>query len=259
VYICFFLSVFIKMSGLPKICLLIIYSSNTNYDKMLKVQQSYYKNFQAQITYYFIKFREQIDDIMINEETKFIYIKGQEGIMNILKKTLIAMEYVTKTHEFDFLIRTNISTVVDIYNLGDFLNRIPKTKYYGGGHILELKWGTNYSLFGTVYAQGTGIILSRDIVEDMCQNQDKLEYNIIDDVSIGRYIKKYHNDIFEATNKYSNQVAPHIGCKCHKITDDPDILKTVVFFRNRTMCKRGDDILEMQKKIKEILEKRKFF
>jgi hypothetical protein len=227
---------------------------------MLKLQQAYYKNFENDIVYYFIQFREdQIQDIVINSDTHFIYIKGKEGIMNILKKTTIAMDYVLKNHDFDFLVRTNISTITDVYNLGDFLTQIPNTKYYGGGHVLELKWGTNYSLFGTVYVQGTGIIFTRDIVEDICKNRDKLENNIIDDVSIGRYIKKYHNDIFEATNKYSNQIAPHIGCKCHKFTEDPDILKTVVFFRNRTICKRGDDILEMQKKIKEILEKRKFF
>lgn len=247
------------MKGFPKICMLIIYSPNDNYDKMLKLQQAYYKNFQPYITYYFIQFREQSEDIMINEETHFLYIRGQEGIMNILKKTAIAMDYVTKKHEFDFLVRTNISTVIDIYNLGDFLASVPKTNYYGGGHVLELKWGTNYSLYGTIYVQGTGIILSRDIVEDMSKNCDKLENNIVDDVSIGVYIKKYHNDIFEATNKYSNQIAPHIGCKCHKNPEDPDILKSVVFFRNRTICKRGEDILEMQKKIKEILEKRKFF
>jgi len=255
----FFLYIFIQMSGFPKICVLIIYSPNENYDKMLKVQQAYYKNFKEHITYYFIQFREQPEDIIINEETSFIYIKGKEGIMNILKKTVIAMDYVLQNYDFDFLVRTNISTVTDIYNLGDFLTKVAKTKYYGGGHVLELKWGTNYSVYGTVYVQGTGIIFSRDIVEDICKNRDKLENNIIDDVSIGRYIKKYHNDIFEATNKYSNQIAPHIGCKCHKFTEDPDILKTVVFFRNRTMCKRGDDLLEMQKKIKEILEKRKFF
>jgi hypothetical protein len=245
------------MGHLPKIYILIIYSPGKNYDKMLKIQQPYYEYFQKNlnIKYYFIQFREQDEEITIDENKHFIYVKGKEGEMNILKKTVESMKYIIKNDSFDYLIRTNISTIIDIYNLLEFCKTIPRKKYYGGGHVLELKWGNNYLLYGTFFIQGTGIIFSRDIVEDICENESSLEYKIIDDVSIGIYIKKKHPDIFETTNKYSNQVAIHVGCKCHKQTENIEILKKVVFFRNRTICKRGDDIIEMQRKTIEIMNK----
>jgi hypothetical protein len=239
-----------------KICILIIFSPNVNYDKMFPILHNYYSQFKN-VVFYFTQMREQEQPIELDSEKRMIYVKGKEGLLNILKKSLESMKYILKEHidEFDFLIRTNISTVINMELLAKFLSNIPPTKYYGGGHLHKCVWGSDKRLYGDYYSQGTGIIFSKDIVEDMCTHADRFEYDIIDDVSFGRYVRKYHGDIFENTNKYTNHLAMHIGCNCCKRPSEEEIEEKCIFYRNRRWGDRPSDVVEMDKLCKKFIPK----
>ena len=262
-----------------KICILIIYSgasrsvscgdrinSGTSMDEfrdetylsMKNILKNFYSKFKNNdVYYYFTQFREvQTESIELIEND--IYVKGNESYMNILDKTIKSFELMNKLHiDYDFLIRANISTIIDINNLLKFLNSIPKNNIYCGGCKLNLQWlDPNYgivddTLFGLNYIQGTSIILSKNIVESICNNKDKLNYKIIDDVSIGLFIKKYHNNIFVDThnlNKYNNikvNVDQSVFMKsygegnCLESIDNIQN-KNIVFYRNRSNLNKVD-------------------
>jgi hypothetical protein len=182
---------------------------------LLKIQQNYLKKFEN-ISFYFTQMVEnQKSDIEI--DGSFINIKGEENYVNILKKTVKSMKYIYENIDFDFLIRTNISTVINIELLKEFLINIPKEKYYGG-HNETLNWFdigiTDYTHFGTKFVCGFNIILSKDMVKIICDNENKLNYNIIDDISIAIFIKENFPTILE------------------QLTHDPCILFSNFFYCN---------------------------
>ena len=229
-----------------KICLLIIYSSSKEYFFMKCILEKFYNTYiNDDFHFYFTQFREsQIDDVELEDRT--IYIKGQETHLNILKKTVKSFELINKTHDYDFCIRTNISTIVDINNLNKFLNSIPKTNIYCGGCVylidrLDIPFGVvDKSFFGKLFVQGTSIILSKDIVQSMCNKKDKINYNIIDDVSIGLFIEEYHNNILADSKKNNAKF---------NFTGQYDL--NAVFYRNKHN-NRSSDILFMEFIIKNI-------
>ena len=176
---------------------LVLYSNNEEYDEMYKLTRDYYKKFNNVITIYY-KYNdnnteeyELIDDIL--------NIKGTETyVPGILEKTIKAFQFVNNNYKFDYIVRSNISTIINFDLLCQQLETNPIE--YGGKKLvlwmIDIPSGiTNFEHFGTEYAAGTSIILSKNTVNEIINNKDKLLYNIIDDVSLKLLIDKELNHI----------------------------------------------------------------
>jgi hypothetical protein len=124
-------------------------------------------------------------------EGNVLKIKGTESYLpGILDKTLKAIEYVVNNkYDCDYLVRSNISTIVDFELLDKELSKKPIE--YGGGLINELrmidKSGgiVDDTYFGLKYASGTAIVFSKKTLDQVIAKRDKINYKLIDDVAIG--------------------------------------------------------------------------
>ena len=172
-----------------KKAILLIISSNDNpiYENFRNLHRIYLKNYRPILKYFFIEFRNFQEDTII-EENDFIYIKGEESINpGMILKTCKAFEYIDKKYNYEFVIRSNLSTVFNIPNLLEYLYRIPNINSCGG---------FNYRSFIT----GTGIFLSRDIANKIVDNF--LIYNIIE----------YNEDLI-ISSVLNNLKTPYYNCK----------------------------------------------
>lgn len=228
-----------------KILILAIYSETNYYNKMLQIQR--YQKLNPNITRYFVTFRNQNSEIEIKDD--MIFINGNESRLNITKKTLLSMKYLLNNlgQKYDFIIRSNISTIIDTNNLYNWLYEIPNYNIYCTGNILKLQWLDhtsgifNKELFGTYYASGTSIILSYDVAKNIIENMDKIRHDIIDDLSIGVYLNNYNPTCIDNLKKY---LASFIFVDNKTNVND---IKNVIFFRNRTNngYDRTNDLLNM--------------
>lgn len=147
-------------------------------------------------------------DETLDEEYKLVddmlFIQGKEHYMNILDKTIQSLEYFINRlgKQYDFMVRTNISTAFNYRLLNEYLMNIPKQNIYIGGVFFKLTWldekfniteetKQQYNLDGLCFFQGTCIILSRDVYTYLLNHKEKLVYEIIDDVAIGLFIRTY--------------------------------------------------------------------
>lgn len=153
------------------------------------------------IDYFFIKFDETIEE-NYKQMGNVLLIKGIESYMNILSKTIKSMHYfmnIKQTH-YDFIIRTNISSVFNFEALYRYLSIIPPTNLYMGSvfirlNRIDIKFGINpttihrYNLKNLGFFQGTCIILSNDVATYLLSHAHELKHDIIDDVAIGLFIR----------------------------------------------------------------------
>jgi hypothetical protein len=226
-----------------KILILIIYSDDNIYKEMMKIQRKYIHNL-SNVDSYFIQMKENMpNDLEI--ENDIIYVKGKECYMNILVKTIVALEYLYKMQEYDFVIRTNISTIINIPKLITYLDTIkPKENIYtGGGFYWNLQWLDEKSgiidklLWGTEFIGGTSITLSNDVVKCLLNNKNKLRFDIVDDVAIGLFIKSYCPIALENGKKYLSPILyPNIDNKNEIIQNG----NKYIFFRNRSLNREHD-------------------
>jgi hypothetical protein len=205
---------------------------------MFDIQQRYVHVFN-EIDTFFVVMRENQTNL-VEQENDIIYVKEKEHVLNVLYKTITALEYLFQKNEYDFVIRSNISTIIHIPKLLQYLHTIPKTLIYTSSEFLNLKWLDpragihNNSLFGTIYASGISITLSNDTVKYLINNKDKLRHDIVDDVSIGLFFQTYNPLLLKEGNKYMSS-----ELHTNAVTQNTNI-DDYIFFRNKSSNRMVD-------------------
>ena len=196
----------------PKILNLILYNIDDKFDQMKNILTEYNKKHNINSYFYCYTSNistpyEIVDDVL--------YISGKETyIPGILEKTLDALE-IFKNEDYDYVIRSNISTVINYEELFKYLQ---KGKFdYGGplyyvGNYVDLQAGMteekNAKYKNCHFVSGICIIFSKNAVKLLIDNKkDVLSYGLIDDVAIGVYLhdknlirKKLGNNTYSFDN-----------------------------------------------------------
>lgn len=175
--------------ALKKYLIIRIFNQTSEYDKMKAIHLRNEKN-SIFVTYS----NDLLEDYKYDHTERTLYLRGNESyIPGILIKTITAIKLCMTLFDFDVIIRSNISTVINHYRLEELLNSIHGDHIYGGPiNFLECVdefAGITTSIFNDIrglrYISGTGIILSKNLCTYLVDNKELLNYNIIDDVSIG--------------------------------------------------------------------------
>jgi hypothetical protein len=158
------------------------------------------------------------------------------------------MEYYDMD-EYDYIVRTNISTIVDFDRLKELLNG--HSIEYGGGELLNLQWTDSRAgiidrtWFGTMYISGICIILSRKQVKRMIERRDLIHRNLVDDVAIGVYFQEHVPEIRPyGFDDYFIKVPDTKGDRDRM--NEIVMNKRNIFFRNKHMNNRRIDIEQMR-------------
>jgi mannosyltransferase OCH1-like enzyme len=226
-----------------KILLLLIFSHNIIYDEMLEIQKLYIHN-NKNIDVYFITLNEtQSEEVILNNN--IISINGKESYTNILFKTLKSLKFINNLNsQYDFVVRSNVSTIINLNNLYEYLKQLPKINVYTGAKVETLQWllqpheicdtkRDQSAYFGLKYIQGIGIILSYDIVQSILSFEHTIEYDIVDDVKLGLIIRDFFPEAYKNIDKLE---LPSLSYNYFK----PES----VFIRNKNV-NRIDDIYNM--------------
>ncbi len=192
------------------------------YRELEKVWRTYMHLDPKHVEAYFIK---ADPDLSSNYKIRgdVIWSKTADNLMpGILNKTLLSLECLSsRLDEFDFVLRTNLSSFFLFPQLLEVLKEAPKTQYYFGSDT-----GQPHS--AGLIGSGCGFILSADLASDLVRNKDQL-FNKIgwDDVLMGEHIIGKGINLVSAKRE-----------DFHKLTDwksyKKEIDPTVFHYRVRT-------------------------
>jgi hypothetical protein len=165
-------------------------------------------------------------------------IRGHETyVPGILNKTIEAFR-ITADWEYDLLIRTNISTIVDYGGLLGYCSG-PDFKYGGPVGVMSATWtdpkgGIFDGRFcGLQFVRGWCIIFTRDTVALMNRDAHFIDTSVVDDVTIGDFLVRKRG--ITPTN---------LSFKSVMVTNQYDPTKCV--FRNCTYGNRDADVERMR-------------
>lgn len=207
-----------------KILVLVIASDEIPvYIEFQKLWRSYMNYNPEQVEVYFIKSDPNFADICEIKED-IIWSKGRESMIpGILNKTILSMEFLMpriKT-EFDYVLRTNLSSVWIFPKLLNFLETAPKKNFFSGAII----WDEIIS--------GSGMIFSSDLAEFIVKNKNQLFNNtrFNDDAVISYFlsnngIKKIDYPMLNIVSKNDWNDIISIDCSHFRIKG-PDNLRAI--------------------------------
>lgn len=230
-----------------KILNLVLYSDTEYYNNIYNILSNYYNKFDNVKTYFY-KYDNTIENDI--ELDRNIYkIKDIESIVpGLLNKTLKIFKYLEKeANNYDYIIRSSISTIVDFKLMSIELEKNP-IPFYGSTCIHKLNWLDipsgiiDNKHFNTYFASGTNIILSKNGYKLLLDNVHLIDNFIIDDVSIGILFKILN---INHTNIDNNKfvVTPILN----NINEFNSLIeKNYIVYRNRNDVDRNIDVKQMK-------------
>ena len=112
----------------------------------------------------------------------------QETYVNILEKTVLGIRWLTENMEFDYLVRTNVSTYFNQPAVEKVLSRLEPGQKHAGGYFEFAKNAYPGSLPDNRFISGTGIFLSKQTCELLSHMPTDNYTNIPDDVAITNFL-----------------------------------------------------------------------
>lgn len=166
-----------------KVCVLVTLSYN---QPIYKEHQRVWREFahsHPDVTTYFVVSSPhctqtiEIDDILITPGNEG-YPDGKPSGAR-LEKTIDALEWISNRN-YDYVVRTGLSSLWIYSNLIDFLHTLPTINVYCG-------------IDGGGFVSGAGIIMSKDIATMLCEHKvEACGFPYEEDVKIGALMKQLH-------------------------------------------------------------------
>jgi hypothetical protein len=230
-----------------KILNLVLYSDNDeNYVQMYEALSGYYKGF-SDVSTYFYKYNENISgNIEITGD--IINIKGRESYTpGILNKTIDAFMLFKNNGEYekyDYIIRSNISSIVNFSLLSEQLELNP-VEYYGSTNI------GNITLDNTniPFASGTNIIMSKKGYMTLVDNINLLNRAYIDDISIAVFFHKLNIKITNV-GKAGESGFVFVPMINNNLEYEKLVSHNYLVYRNKSENNRQYDVINMKNIIK---------
>ena len=136
---------------------------------------------------FFLRARPDVPDDTVYLDGDVIYSSWVEEMHpRINDKTHKAIQYcLENVADFDYILRTNLSSFYRLDLLANFLESAPKEAFYAGPltHLaVDIEEGGKYELD---YISGSGIVMSKDLIPILLGKKPEIPTYHVDDIWIG--------------------------------------------------------------------------
>ncbi len=140
----------------------------------------YIKSTSNTFDFYFI-YGGCCNKIVKNDFYTDFYNDSVESIKNMTIKTLKFYKYIIENIKFDFVLRTNLSTLFDFVKMNEWFSNIQEKNFFSGSII------SNFSYEYTLIS-GVNTVFSCDIVNFLNDNFYKFSYDENEDVETSKMV-----------------------------------------------------------------------
>lgn len=153
-----------------KLVILVIASDNLTIYGTHQLFWRTYAKCHPDVNVYFVRQSESVTNTHVEGDT--IWSNGREATERVFEKTVEAFK-ILQNSEYDYIIRTNLSSVWNFTRLIEFCKTLPKENVFCG-------------VLGNPGISGAGMILSPDIVTKLVKHSKDIDRCMWDDIDFGK-------------------------------------------------------------------------
>jgi hypothetical protein len=153
------------------------------------------------------------ENVEVDIREKILFVKQDECLIpGILAKTVKALEFF-KNSAYDYVWRTNLSSVLDFQGLYNYCYSIKVPDFYGG--YIGIYNGS------IRFASGAGFLMSANVLQWLVSNQHLLRWDLIDDVAIGAMLEPQFGLVhidrqwIQSADEHVNKYVFHYRCESY--------------------------------------------
>jgi hypothetical protein len=189
-----------------KVLFLILASENAENQQDLNAQLKTWVQVMPE-NYNYLVFRGwEKDEYSLEGNT--LYIPVKERYENILAKTVLGLKWVCQNLNFDFVIRTNVSTFFSIKLVEKMIFEVCNENNFFGGYIERCINPLSKSLEKVPYVTGTALVMSKKCAFQLSEMQFEKFQGIPEDFSISMFLKD--NNVIVTPLSRNNLSSHHI-------------------------------------------------
>ena len=132
------------------------------------------------------------EDLNLNDD-KLILNTPESYMPGILIKTIESFKIINNLYDYKHIIRTNLSSFFIVENILKISAKLNDNNIYAGVNGIQ-------PAKNIPFVSGSGFWLSRDIVNIILNNKNKLNINLMDDVSIGNILSNINKSKLDRYN-----------------------------------------------------------
>lgn len=132
-----------------------------------------------------IFYRGGYEEDKYDRESNILYLKSDDTLNGTYHKTINAFKFVDNNFNYDYIVRTNTSTYINVEAILQFL--ASSNNYYE--YIIGPKLCINNINYSTPFIGGHFVIFGRDIINILINNKIEIRCGI-DDIVIGYMLGK---------------------------------------------------------------------
>jgi hypothetical protein len=118
----------------------------------------------------------------------YLLVDVEEKYENILAKTLAGVAWLLENSEFDYLIRTNVSTYFEPRLVREALENIRSTSGFAGGYFEYSRDSYRNSTIGNRFISGASLVLDKIACQSLLGLNPSDYPSVPDDVAISNYL-----------------------------------------------------------------------
>lgn len=149
---------------------------------------------------------------LVKQDCDLIYDDLKESITGVVEKTQRGIKYASENYEYDYIVRPNVTSILDLNALDKYLDTLPKSNVYNGGIVVH-----NQKI---PLVRGAMIIFSKDVAEKLIDTE--IKYIDIEDVSIGNKMIELGVPATDLDSKYYSIAESYTEADIGQMTNDID-------------------------------------
>ena len=166
---------------MKKLIILVIANRNPIYDEIINIYWKkfiQYANKLNQIRIFLLYDNEDIEFLNDIKENVIKYDEKVSMIPGILKKTISSFEYIDNNYDYDYILRTNISSFFIYDKLLNLVNSFEENNIFSG-RICNLNFEEpDKNKINLIFVSGAAFFLSKNLIKNLIMNKNNLLYNI---------------------------------------------------------------------------------
>lgn len=197
------------------------------YDTYITLYNKNKKDFDNEYDFYFYDGgNEKFSVEKYKEYANIIHCVSGDDISNTYQKSLESYKWIVENKKYDWIIRVNISTYINLYVLDKFLNCANKNTIYANQFCAYLY---NWHYLNDCFPRGDAHIIHFEIFKKAIEKSEELDISKIndgtdkvDDVLLGMLYIKAYEDLY--VNNYQTIYYNFLPEEINDIKNNPKLL-----------------------------------